>query len=116
MPLLITILPLLGLSFLASEPVEWALLMGSATLGTLSLCLGFRQHQRRQVFGVLGLALAFLVAGRVLDGRELERWGTLFMVAGGFTMMGAHGLNRWLCRSCPSRTAPVPPGEGCCKP
>ncbi len=100
MPFVITMLPLLGLSFLASEPVEWALLLSSATLGTLSLCAGFREHRSRRVFAVLGIALALLVAGRVFHEHHLGWWGPMLMVLGGFTMMGAHLFNQYLCRSC----------------
>ena len=100
MPLVVTLLPLLGLSFLASEPVEWALLGASATLGSLSLCLGFRQHRSRLVFMVLGVALALLVAGRIFHEHHFGIWGPVLMVLGGFTMMGAHLLNHRLCHSC----------------
>ena len=100
MPFVVTMLPLLGLSFLASEPVEWALLLSSATLGTLSLCAGFKQHRSRRAFAVLGIALALLVAGRMFHEHHLGWWGPVFMVLGGLTMMGAHGFNQWLCRSC----------------
>ncbi|BCM91083.1 hypothetical protein IAD21_02947 [Abditibacteriota bacterium] len=100
MPFVVTMLPLLGLSFLASEPVEWTLLLSSATLGTLSLCAGFREHRSRRVFGLLGIALALLVAGRILHEHHLGFWGPIFMVLGGFTMMGTHLFNQMLCRSC----------------
>ena len=100
MPLVVTLLPLLGLSFLASEPVEWALLGASATLGSLSLCLGFRKHRKRRVFMVLAIALALLVAGRIFHEHHFGAWGPILMVLGGFSMMGAHLLNHSLCRSC----------------
>ena len=100
MPLVVTLLPLLGLSFLASEPVEWVLLGASAALGSLSLCLGFRQHRSRLVFMVLGLALALLVAGHIFHEHHFGVWGPVLMVLGGFTMMGAHLLNHRLCHSC----------------
>jgi len=109
MPFIITVLPLLGLGFLASEPVEWGLLACSAVLGTLSLCVGFKEHKRRRVFGVLGLALALLVAGRVFHEHHLGVWGPILMVLGGFTMMSAHVLNRLLCRSCRACST-----HGCC--
>lgn len=109
MPFIITVLPLLGLGFLASEPVEWALLACSAVLGTLSLCVGFREHKRRRVFGVLGLALAFLVAGRIFHEHHLDWWGPILMVLGGLTMMSAHVFNRTLCRSCRACNS-----HGCC--
>ncbi len=100
MPFVVTMLPLLGLSFLASEPVEWALLLSSATLGSLSLCAGFKEHGSRRVFALLGIALALLVAGRIFHEHHLGVWGPVFMVMGGFTMMGAHLFNQMLCRSC----------------
>lgn len=100
MPFVITVLPLLGLGFLASEPVEWGLLGASATLGTTSLCVGYREHRKRSIFAVLGIALALLVAGHLLHEHPLGAWGPILMVFGGFTMMGAHLLNRLLCRSC----------------
>lgn len=115
MPLFVTLLPLLGLSFLASEPVEWALLAASATLGSWSLCLGFRQHRSRLVFMVLGVSLALLVAGRIFHQphfyglhmgehhdheHHFGAWGPILMVLGGLTMMSAHLLNHRLCHAC----------------
>ena len=100
MPLVVTILPLLGLGFLSSEPVEWALLTASATLGSLSLCLGFRKHRKRRTFMVLAIALAIMVAGRVFHEHHFGAWGPILMVIGGMTMMGAHLLNHRLCHSC----------------
>ena len=100
MPLLVTALPLLGLSFLASEPVEWALLACSAILGTLALVVGYRQHRTGWIFGILGAAMALLIGGRVAEESGVEGWGTGLMVLGGLSMMGAHLLNRRLCRAC----------------
>lgn len=100
MPFIITVLPLLGLGFLSSEPVEWGLLLCSATLGTLALRVGYREHGRRQVFAFLGVAVCLLVAGRLLEEHHMGWWGPVVMVLGGFSMMGVHVLNRALCRSC----------------
>lgn len=100
MPFLISVLPLLGLEFLASEPVEWTLLATSAMLGTLSLCLGYRQHRRRWIFGFLGVALSLLALGHILEARDVGRLGPISLILGGLTMMGAHLFNRRLCRSC----------------
>ena len=100
MPLLVTALPLLGLSFLASEPVEWALFACSAILGTLALFVGYRQHRIGWMFGVLGVALIFLIGGRVAEESGIEVWGQVLMVLGGLTMMSTHLINRKLCRAC----------------
>jgi hypothetical protein len=99
-PFVITILPLIGLGFLASRPVEWGLIAASATIGTFSLCLGFREHGSRRVFAFLGIALTLLVAGRIFEEHQFGIWGPILMVAGGFTMAGTHVLNRALCRAC----------------
>lgn len=100
MPFVVAILPLLGVGFLASRPVEWGLILLSAALGSLSLCLGFREHQSKRIFAVLGLAILFLLAGRIGEEREIGWLGPVLMVAGGLTMVGAHWLNRRLCRTC----------------
>ena len=100
MPLLVTALPLLGLSFLASEPVEWTLLACSAILGTLALWVGFRQHRAAWMFGVLGAALMLLVGGRVAEESGIEFWGQALIVLGGLAMMSAHLINRHLCHAC----------------
>ena len=100
MSLLVTALPLVGLSFLATEPVEWALLACSALLGIVALWVGFRQHRAAWMFGVLGVALVLLVGGRMAEESGIEGWGQALMVLGGLSMMGAHLINRKLCRDC----------------
>ncbi|RYZ64181.1 MAG: MerC domain-containing protein [Proteobacteria bacterium] len=130
MPLIVTLLPLFGLSFLASEPVEWALLLLSAGFGTASICLGFKEHRSRKVFAVLGVGIMLLVAGRIfhhipfggaelvdahghahghdhVHSIEVNQAGmvtfgpsVILMVLGGFTMMGAHIFNQMLCHRC----------------
>jgi hypothetical protein len=45
-PLVVTILPLAGLSFLVQEVTEGFLLAASAALAAASLCWGFRLHRR----------------------------------------------------------------------
>ena len=101
-PFVVTLLPLIGLGFLTSRPIEWGLLGLSASLGSLSLCLGFREHGSRRVFGILAVAVTLLVAGRIFEERHFGLWGPVLMVAGGLTMMGAHLFNRFLCSSCRS--------------
>jgi hypothetical protein len=60
MPLLVTLLPLIGLGFLASEPVEWALVAMSAVLGTSAICLGYREHRRRRALAIRESAWRYL--------------------------------------------------------
>lgn len=100
MPLIVTLLPLLGLSFLADSRVEWALVGLSAVLGVTSLCLGYREHRSRRALGVLGAGLSLLALGRILEGMHIGPWGVPLVVLGGLLMAGAHLLNRKLCNNC----------------
>ena len=99
MPLLVTLLPVVGLSFLAHENTEWALLLMSAFLGVLSLCWGFRMHRSRRALAVLSVGLLLLFGGRVLEEREIE-WGVVVLVAGGIVGAASHFFNLALCRAC----------------
>jgi hypothetical protein len=100
MPLVITLLPLVGLSFLADERIEWALVGCSAVLGVSSLCLGRREHGSRRALAVLSVGLALLVLGRMMEQLHLGIWGVIIVVLGGVTVAGAHLLNRLLCQAC----------------
>ena len=100
MPLVITLLPLLGLSFLADERMEWALLGLSALLGSSSLCLGYREHRQSRALLVLSLGLTALVTGRILEERHFEVAGVIGVVLGGCTVATAHFVNRRLCHTC----------------
>ena len=96
MPLVITLLPLVGLGFLADERMEWALLGLSALLGSSSLALGYREHRKRQALLILSLGLTALVTGRLLEESHFETAGVIGVVLGGCTVAAAHFLNRHL--------------------
>ena len=100
MPLVITLLPLLGLTFLADERLEWGLLALSATLGVSSLCLGYREHRSRRALVILAVGLSLLALGRISEEREWGRWAVLVVVLGGSTVAASHFLNRHLCHAC----------------
>ncbi len=100
MPFILTLLPLIGLSFLASEPVEWGLLALSALLGVSSLCFGYRRHRRGNALAFLAVGLALLAGGHGIEARGAEAWGTCLVVAGGLTIAFSHQINHRLCRAC----------------
>jgi drug/metabolite transporter (DMT)-like permease len=106
MPLVLTLLPLVGLSFLADERIEWALVGCSAVLGVSSLCLGRREHGSRRALAVLSVGLALLVLGRMMEQLHLGIWGVVIVVLGGVTVAGAHLLNRRSVRPATSATTP----------
>lgn len=100
MPFVVTLLPLVGLSFLASEAAEWVLVALSALFGVSSLCLGFRQHRSRRALAVLAVGLALLATGRIIEHLDLSRFGVPLLVLGGVTIAASHAFNHFLCRAC----------------
>lgn len=100
LPLVITLLPLLGLTFLADERLEWGLLGLSALLGVSSLCLGFREHGRRHALVILAIGLSLIALGHISEERERGRSAVLVVFLGGSTIALSHLLNRRLCRAC----------------
>jgi hypothetical protein len=100
MPLCITLLPLVGLAFLASEWVEWCLVGLSAVIGVTSLCLGYRRHRSPRALSLLAGGLALIALGRMLERGGIARWGVPILVAGGLLVATAHWINRRLCDTC----------------
>lgn len=100
LPLVVTLLPLAGLGFLAHGATEWALVACSALLGVSSLCLGFREHRRRSALAVLGVGLALLAGGRIVESQGIGAVGVPLVVLGGLAIASAHLINRRLCHAC----------------
>jgi hypothetical protein len=96
-PLLISVLPLLGLGFLAGDGVEKVFLGVSIALAGGSFGLGFRHHRHLYVFYFLLSGLALIFTGRVWLKDEFE---LPFVVFGTTVFTVGHLLNRRLCRLC----------------
>ena len=91
-PLLVAVLPMVGLGFLKDERLEWALVASSAIVATASLTSGYRRHARRLPLGVLALGLMLLVSGRFVE-RGGVALGTALVVCGGLLVALAHFFN-----------------------
>ena len=96
-PLLVSVLPLLGLGFLLGESVERFFLATSSVLAVSSFIWGFRYHRRFHVFLFLVSAAALIIAGRLCVD---ERYEIPFVVSGSLILTAGHFLNRRLCRLC----------------
>ena len=107
-PILIALLPAVGLGILADEAVETALMSFSVLLGVISLGLGYRIHRSPRVVLILVVGFALLGAGRYAEGSSVESIGTALVVGGGLAIAGSHLLSHRLCR--PHRTARRPMG------
>ena len=67
LPLVIAVLPALGLSFLADHRFERAFIIFASLLALTTLVIGFRRHQRFSAFWFLAPGICFLIAGILVD-------------------------------------------------
>ena len=98
MPLLVAVLPLIGLSFLATERAELILITGAIGLAIGSLAWGVRHHRSWRALLILIVALAFIATARTAVEGTFE---VVFYSIGGILLASAHLVNRHLCRTCP---------------
>ncbi len=97
MPLLVTILPLLGLGFLASERAE-LIIVGAAALALGSVVWGMKHHKSWGAFLILVVAVAFIATAHITSEGTFE---VALHATGGVLLAAAHLLNRHLCKTCP---------------
>ena len=98
MPLLITVLPLIGLGFLANERAELVLITIAIGLAIGSLAWGVRLHRSWRAFLILIVALAFIATARTAVEGTFE---VVFYSIGAISLASAHLVNRHLCKTCP---------------
>lgn len=96
-PFLITLLPLIGLGFMADHAFEAVMLVVAVGLATASLCWGTRVHKKSKVLLFLAAAAILFAVGFFAFG-GLHHW--LFIAFGGTCLAAGHIVNRRLCRTC----------------
>lgn len=97
LPILLPMLPLVGLSFLADHTWEHIFLLMTAALGTIALFSGFKQyHKRLYPFYLLYLGVALYWMKHNFSS-EFELF---FIIGGASLMIAAHFINIKLCNSC----------------
>jgi hypothetical protein len=96
-PLLIGVLPLVGLGFLAGDGAEKVFLGTSIILALVSFSWGFRHHKKLYVFLFLVGGLLLIFTGRIWVGENSE---ISFVVSGTLALAAGHLLNRRLCQLC----------------
>ncbi len=100
MPLLVGLLPLIGLGFLADKQTELALVGLSMGAGCLSLIPSYaRKHRQWQplLLFIFGASLIIVVKLLAEEGSRMEAPAMAF---GALLIALAHVVNRRLCRSC----------------
>lgn len=97
LPILLPVLPLVGLSFLADHAWEHVFLLLTATLGTIALFSGFkRYHKRLYPFYLLYVGVALYWIKHDFS-QTLEVY---FIMGGASLIVAAHYINIKLCNSC----------------
>jgi len=95
-PLLVSVLPLVGLGFFASERFEWAMLSMVLLMAILSSASGLRTHGRRRILIGFGVGSVFMLAGHLFEGLLHG----IVVGAGGFVLSICQLINRRWCRVC----------------
>ena len=96
-PLLIGVLPLVGLEFLLNQHVETFFLVTAIVVGIGSFAQGFRAHRRMYVLLFLAGAMTLIFIGRQLVDQEFE---LPLVVSGSLVLATGHFVNRRLCHLC----------------
>jgi hypothetical protein len=100
LPLLIGVLPLVGLSFLLEETTEKVFIGISVGLAVISLLPSyFREHKKLQAIflAIAGIGLITLTHFLFEENLTLK---IVFLITGAILISSAHLLNRRLCREC----------------
>ena len=97
LPIILPMLPLLGLSFLADHGWEHVFLLITAAMGTIALFSGFHRYHKK-LYPFYSLALGGLIyAFKDVLGAEYE---PAIITIGASLIVLAHIMNIKLCKSC----------------
>jgi uncharacterized membrane protein YfcA len=88
--------------FLPSEEhIHRVLAVCVATIGALSLLLGYRKHRRQSVLHLMAAGLLAIFAGAFWGDRLPSHWVEVFVtLSGSVCLICAHRRNHTFCRRC----------------
>lgn len=102
LPVLVGVLPSLGLAFLADEIVHEILAFALIAFAALAFIPGYRRHQDKRVVGLMAIGLG-LILSAIWGASFLDLHGageTVLSVAGSVFLISAHYLNHSFCKNC----------------
>ncbi|MBI4750332.1 MAG: MerC domain-containing protein [Acidobacteria bacterium] len=99
LPLLLSILPSLGLAWIGSHYFGYGMVAFSAFMAWLALRRGLGIHNQWWPIVLSVVGFSALVIGEVLleDFESVHPW---VMASGGFIVAGSHVLNQYFCKTC----------------
>ena len=95
MPILISLLPLIGLRFVFSHWIEFALMIFAVTCTLATLCWGYCIHKSYRAFAFLAGGICWIVYALCADQHHI--W---FSTIGMSCLLIANIVNRFLCKRC----------------
>lgn len=101
LPIVLTLLPIVGLEFLANPMIELSMISLSLALACLALSSAYKKHRKVLPFVILMLGFCCIAMGHLLE--ELERY---LIPLGGLLIAIAHFINLQLTKSCHHHTHP----------
>ncbi len=103
MPFLLSILPAIGLGFLAHSGFEIAMIAISITIGVVSLGSSYRLHRKINALMMMAsgaMLLLFNFFGHETHSPLIETLHPFIAAAAGLMIASAHWVNMRLCSSC----------------
>lgn len=106
LPLIVVVLPVIGLSLFVTELMEWLFLAFSLTIGITSLCFGFKKHRSYKALIFLSIGFTLIVIFKLIHEHVEKSHGlhfdfyNVFLVFGGLLVALSHIINSYLCNSC----------------
>ena len=93
LPLVIAVLPAIGLGFLANHRFERGFVAFASVLAVTTLVVGFRRHQRFRAFWFLLPGILLLAAGMIVDFEESATAHAVLVAIGGTLVAVSHLTN-----------------------
>jgi predicted membrane channel-forming protein YqfA (hemolysin III family) len=102
MPILMTFLPLLGISMFADENLELILLLLSGISGLLTMCFGYKRHKsiKASLYFYVGFGLVALIHTLHEHINKSNLVFNLLLVFGSVLIIYSYKINKSLCESC----------------
>jgi hypothetical protein len=93
LPLVIAILPAIGLGFLANHKFERGFVAFASMLALTTLFLGFRRHRQFRAFWLLVPGILLLGAGMIIDFEQSSTLHAVLVAIGGTLVAASHVMN-----------------------
>ncbi len=102
MPILMTFLPLLGISMFADENLELILLLLSGISGLLTMCFGYKRHKsiKASLYFYVGFGMVALIHTLHEHINKSNLVFNLLLVFGSVLIIYSYKINKSLCESC----------------